>query len=207
MHENHATNFVALSGTMTTRSLLDYWHIAFWCLRHYLPLPRVHTEAEQWAEALDEKKAILVNRPNPRIFEQFCTREDHEEVTKDRTMFGQLEAQIRLARRGFRNRFNATPGVVRARGELVGASLQIQQLDVYPGDTASHWLAILRQTRCTPNGEELNLPTEIWRMARELACGFWYRWEPAPPEEWLVARKRYGWYERQILLRDGIFYP
>jgi hypothetical protein len=204
MYENPETRFVAMSGSMTSRSILDYWHIMMWCLREKMPLPRYSSEVERWADALDEKKAILVNRPDAKIFTQFLRAEDWSSMGVINEYAD--EPHLRAARIGFRNRLLSAPGIVQTKDERLGVSLIMKRAHIDPGKMANNWLAVLRVTKKTPNGEDLNLPTEIWRMARELACGFWYRWDPPPPQDWLAARRAWGWYERQILLRDGLFY-
>jgi len=53
--DNPQTQCVALSGTLTKRSLADYEHISYWCLKERSPLPHNWNELQLWAGALDEK--------------------------------------------------------------------------------------------------------------------------------------------------------
>jgi hypothetical protein len=57
----------------------------------------------------------------------------------------------------------------------------------------------LREEWETPNGVLLTEALEVWRVARQLACGLIYRWEPAPPEDWLLARRAWGRFVRETL--------
>jgi len=44
----------ALSGTLITDDLMDYWHILLWCLGENAPVPTNHGVAEHWAQSLSE---------------------------------------------------------------------------------------------------------------------------------------------------------
>jgi hypothetical protein len=204
MHAYFQTKFVALTGTPTMRSPMDYWHIMFWCLRRYMPMPRVEREAEQWSNSVRESKEISVNRPNARIFRKWLTPwEESQEYFRER-----LEGDLRVTRRAFGKRFSSAPGVVAApEGSLsCDTPLYIRRLQWDPGTQARRWIDYVNVTQRSPNGVELQTPMDIWRIERELASGFWYRWDPQPPEWWLEPRRTYGWFVRNILFRDGELY-
>jgi hypothetical protein len=40
---------------------------------------------------------------------------------------------------------------------------------------------------------------ELWRHVRELALGFWYRWDPPAPKEWMQARRAWKSYVAETL--------
>ena len=82
------TVFVGLSGTITSKSLLDYWHLVLWALREGAPLPLKYPEARDWAWALDAKV-----RPGERLSP------------------GALKKFGEPVREGFKNRLTSTPGV------------------------------------------------------------------------------------------------
>ena len=52
-----SARFVALSGTITKRSLMDYVHLLRWALRAGSPIPRHAQDASPWAGAVDEQAA------------------------------------------------------------------------------------------------------------------------------------------------------
>jgi hypothetical protein len=60
-------------------------------------------------------------------------------------------------------------------------------------------LAQLNLTWETPNGDLITEAVDLWRHARELACGFWYKWTPAAPPEWIDVRKVWKRYVRNTL--------
>lgn len=194
--------FVPMSGTVTVRSLHNYWHLAYYALRHGMPLPRIKKELEIWADALDEKKSKKedwLDRPHPGAIFEFASDADKEVLrslysvgSANKHVFKQPEA-VAIARRAFQTRLSATPGVIISRENSVAASLQIRRLSWNPGLAIQNYLDIARRTRISETGELLEDKIAMWRHARELGCGFIYRWEPDAPEDWLKCRK--AWFK------------
>lgn len=207
MYRHHQTRFVALSGTPTSRNPMEFWHIMFWCLRHLMPMPRDQSEAQLWSSAVAETKEISVNRPDGSALYVYLSPEDQAKFSRPASTFENLDREVDKARTAFSNRLASAPGVIVYEDESsVHSSLRIRQLRWTPGAPAQFALSTLRATRHTPNGVELETPMDVWRMARQLACGFYYLWDPPPPEEWMARRRRMHWYYRNILDREGVLY-
>ena len=217
MVANPETIFCGMSGTITTRSLLDYWHLAYWALRHKMPLPRVESEAEKWAEALDEKKTDAIGRRAAGSLLRFCNDEERAAIAVPRTApIGRTQQmnvpllehrqKLEAARKGYQRRLRESPGVICSPDRNLACSLIIRRLQVDPGLDAALMIENMRESWETPNGDEITTPMEIWRFARELACGFFYKWVPPPPDHWVRARKGWHWNVRQILDPEGIFH-
>jgi hypothetical protein len=195
MEKHPDTRFVALSGTIMSKSLLDFGHVLRWCLKENAPVPRTQAELEEWAAALDEK---MPNGDELRRYEvgallNLCTP---EEIAKPEPGLTPTVA----ARRGFRRRLVETPGVVSTvGGEHIGASLYIhaKRYSVEP-ITDAHF-AKLRGSMLTPDDWELMSGADVWRHARELALGFHYVWDPRPPQEWRDARRAWNALVREVL--------
>jgi len=181
MREYPETRFVALSGTVTNRSIKDYAHILRWCLGERTPLPESWRELSQWADALDVLKPG--EEPSPA---------------------GALEAWAveGNVRHGYRDRLVQTPGVIATKEGELGVSLQILNRRPAVPDHVAGLINTMRNKWVTPYGEEITEAVELWRHVRELACGFYYRWEPPPPIEWLLARKGWKTYVRNTLLHN-----
>jgi hypothetical protein len=201
-----------MSGSITKRSIRDYWHLAYWALREKMPLPRDKDEMEHWAEAVDEKKTDAIARRDPGVLLKFCTDEERAIAVPPRTApVGRTQQmptlhfrqKLSVGRVGYQRRLNESPGVISSPDKNLGVSLVIRRCPVHPGETAEAHLETLREEWVTPNGDEVAMPTDVWRHARELACGFYYRWEPPPPGHWLGARKTWNWCVRQILSPEG----
>lgn len=182
---------VALSGTMTKRSLHDYAHILTWCLpAKLLPIPTEWKDLQTWAEALDEKKNQL-NVVDPGALEILCIDDADKNLWKmDRKLAG---------RRTYRRRLVETPGVVTTYETDVDATLVIRGKNVELGPDVGEAFEILRKKWETPDGWSIPDALTFARHARELAMGFYYIWEPRPPVEWQTARKVWHKYVRETL--------
>lgn len=203
--------FVGMSGTITKRSIRDYWHLLKWALKKAMPLPMTEAEMEIWAEALDERSVDVLSRRDPGVLLELCTKEERDKVTPKRTaplgrtdqmptFFGNLEEKLVVARTGYQRRLRETPGVVCSPDKNIDCSLQIRRQAFDPGPDVMKHIEHLREEWETPNGDSVALPVDVWRHARELATGFYYRWEPRPPMDWMQARKRWNWYVRETLI-------
>lgn len=158
------------SGTLTSRSLRDYAHLSDYSLGQGSPVPRSWHALEEWAAALDPGEY-----PAPP---------------------GRLKQLGLPLRDGFQRRLVVSPGVI-SSGDSAScqASLVITERKVETPATIQVHLDALEETWQRPDGEELVDVLSKARCARELSCGFYYRWrwprgEPvAVIEKWLQARK------------------
>lgn len=182
---------VALSGTVTKRSLHDYAHILTWCLpAKILPIPTHWNDLSLWAEALDEKKneSRIVD---PGALEILCADDGDKELWQtDRKL---------AARRTYRRRLVETPGVVATYETDVDASLVIRGVKVEVGPAVDEAFTTLRTIWETPDGWSIPDALTFARHARELALGFYLVWDPRPPIEWQRARKAWHQFVRATL--------
>ena len=197
MDKYPSTVFAAMSGTITKRSIKDYAHILRWCLKDRAPVPRVWNEMEKWSQALDEKLKSIA-RVHPGALLQMTTPEDWTEAEGD---------EVRAARLGYRRVLAETPGVVCTTEGFAGSSIYIDT-DILPAKESSASIegafTHLRDDGLTPDDWPLTDSMSIWRHARELAIGFYYRWSPRPPPEWLMARKVWFTHIREILKHNQL---
>ena len=183
------TKLLAMSGTVTKRSILDYVHIASWALRGSNPTPRDFVSRQEWSSVIDEKPRTK-ERLSPGALEQLC------ESDEERQEFG--EDPVRAVRRAYRRRLVQTPGVVATQEGALGMSLVIDSEVIAVPGAVPH-VERLRREWVRPDGEEVIDAIEMWRHLKELAQGFWYKWDPAPPREWLEARRAWGRAVREVL--------
>lgn len=184
------TQGIALSGTITKRSLLDFAHILRWCLPPpRQPLPLFQKELEAWAAAVD------VIRPHEQRVQsgvgalvRFCNEQERK----------QGRDGVRAA---VRRRIQETPGVVACQAVGVEASLNIQlrQVEGYNDRILELATGLLEGEK--PNGDPItdNDLGAAWRNFRTLTSGFWYQWEPPPPWDWLKARRDWKEVVRDVL--------
>jgi hypothetical protein len=173
------TKCVAMSGTISSRSIVDWTHIAHWCLRERTPVPLYYNELQLWADCVDEKVPDD-KRVGAGALEQFCKKGEN-------------------VRQGFRRRFVETPGVVASRADELGVSLRIFEKKIEMPQKIRNIISDMKNTWMTPQGDVIAEAVSLWRHIRELSLGFWYRWDPEPPRDWLDARKAWKQYVRETL--------
>lgn len=196
------TRFVALSGTITKRSLRDYWHIIRWCLPNNCPLPTTLVEFEEWALALDER-IMDQRRMHYGALESLCTPEESQRLKRQTK-----DDALQTIRGAYRRRLVETPGVVATSEAVLGTSLRILGVVPKMSKNLDSCFELLRHPDQpeTPDGHPIMDHFEQWRHARELACGFFYRWNPRPPAEWLAKRKAWAKFVREILSKPFLGY-
>lgn len=194
------TIFVGMSGTIMKRSILDFAHLAFWALRHKNPTPVTFQDRQAWAMALDEKREGET-RLAPGALVKLCTPEDRQALMSATS----VDEALGVVRRSVMRRVMDTPGIVATRQKLLGTSLRIENV-IVRGQGKPHFDALegLRERWERPDGEPLLDAIELWRHCREVACGFFYRWNPAPPEVWRDRRREWASYVRTILRTNRI---
>lgn len=177
------TRVFAWSGTLTKKGIADYAHLAGSALREGSPVPLHFPTVEEWAAHLDPVK---IRTPVGAL----------RQLTKD--------GKGSCAREGFQARLISTMGVV-SSGDTASsqASLTIRERKVKAVPLAVREALERFEAGAKvgawqrPDGEELVDALSAARCARELSCGFFYRWrwprgEPvAVIESWLEARKEW----------------
>lgn len=186
MSAHPETVFVALTGSLTDRSLRDFAHIVRWALKDGAPLPLSHTELEDWADALD----VSSDEPTCGLgaLRHLCT--DAEADTLEGT------------RRAFFRRLAETPGIVVSQGAYLGSSLRVTSTHLDPPAEVQAHFQRLHQDWERPDGYAITEAVEKWRVARQLALGFHYLWSPPAPTEWLARRKVWARACREILANN-----
>ena len=184
--EHPETKLVALSGTITARSLRDYAHISALALKDGSPLPHRWMDLEDWADCLDEGIDDEA-RPQPGALEVFCqSGETHRE--------------------GFRRRLVETPGYVSTADPDVSASLSVREKEVQVPDIIVSAFDEMRSTWETPGGDLITSGIEFAAHIAELINGFYYRWkwpDGIVDYEWLDARKAWRKFVRETIKKSG----
>ncbi len=179
-----------LSGTLTTRSLMDYWHMAKACLgEQNMPLPMSHHDLKEWCSALDEK---VDNPTHPGALLELVPGVERGPKDNDQVH----------ARKVFALRLGATRGVMLTSvSSECNASILVKERPRPVTQLMQKAIEKLVETWETPDGDPLTSAMEVWRKAREIACGFYYKWDPAPPEDWMMARK--AWHKFVYMVLKG----
>lgn len=177
---NPHAKLVCWSGTLTSRSLRDFGHLADAALKEGSPVPRDWHILEEWASALDPS-----------------------DFPKDPGVLTAFGVPVRNAYSKF---VRDTPGVVSSPSSGgCDSSLSISQRSVICPASVREAYNQLKATWQRPDGEELIEQLAVGRCAREIASGFFYRWkwprgEPKQViDRWLAVRKE--WHKE---LRDKL---
>lgn len=172
---------LALSGTITSRSLLDFHHLLR--VTHgaaLMPLPVGRHEVVTWAQATDEKPS---ERAAPGALRYFLTPDTPPTLPN--------------VREGLGRRIFDTPGCVRTVDEHVPASIYVTEIDPPPHPDVLPYLDMLDQDEA-PNGDALGL-ADRYRFTRSLVLGFFHEWDPPPPLEWLDRRRAWSRIVQDVL--------
>lgn len=187
------TKFVAISGTILNRSLKECAHLLRWSLsRAGAPVPEGMAETDDWADAIDEKPNQTERTIRVGALRAFCTPQELLSSTD----------MVSTVRRAYRRRLTETPGVVATAVGQLGSSLTIQAKEVHLSQEVDAAFVTLRKHWRTPDGWPIADPMTFWRHALELALGFYYVWDPRPPQEWLEVRKEWAAQCRKILTNN-----
>lgn len=180
----HRPPIVLMSGTFTRKSLLDYAHLLKWAVGpDKSPLPNDWAELQLWSFALDAKDQGF--RPDPGVLRRLVP--------------AGVPHTLETIREGFKARLTQTKGVVASSESGYSGSLLVKGTLVKLPSSLSEHYDRLRNLWETPDGHPFSEAVDLWRHARELACGFYYRWNPRPPEDWLAARKSWARFVRGVL--------
>jgi hypothetical protein len=185
MRANPETKFVAMSGTVTKKSIREYWHLLKLALPDDCPLPLRWNEMSDWANALDENVRPEM-RTSPGALRHLC---EEGETPRD----------------GYRRRLIETRGVLATSESELGTSLVILKQSPKVPQAINAALRQLREEWVTPGGEDVSDSLDFYRKAREISFGYYYRWiwdksvSPSQKADWLAARSEW----RQLVRRES----
>lgn len=187
MRDRPYTMVVILSGSPTDRSLRDYWHLLAWALKpDLMPLPSQWPELCEWADALDVDVPEDQRLP-PGALSRLCHAGES-------------------AVGAYRRRLTESRGVLCTSEAALGIPLRIRAAKPEVPQHVGKMVAAAREFWEDPNGDPVVDAKDLWRVMRQLALGFWLRWDPPAPAHWLFARKEWKRYVRERLRhnRKGI---
>jgi len=163
--------FVGLSGSITSTTIKDFWHLSLWALKDNMPLPTKWTYVDSWGSVLDKGKKA---------------------GNKDMSTIAPLMVKFKTVdpREAFKMNLLTTQGVVISHKAPPPCHLKIFNYKTPVAKEVQTKIETLNETWQTPQGEELSSALELVRLRRQMICGFYYYWDwpSTPDEEWLQAR-------------------
>ena len=196
---------VGLSGTLSSASVMDYWHLARYALRQYSPLPLKKEIAESWARVLDKD-----GKPADKDWAEAWPLTHHFTGHRGGQPFEDTAnpSHVKQVRLAYQKRFLSSPFTVGTLAPACSAPLNITGVRQPVPPVVAEALRNLMDTWDRPDGEELADGASVARCAKQLSLGFYYRWDwpGEPDEEWLDARSLWNssvrWY-LQRFAREG----
>lgn len=181
MRQHPTTKVVVVSGTISSYSVMDYWHLIQWALQPgNSPVPRAYHEALEWSRALDERVRDE-DRLGPGVLRRFCLAGEN-------------------IRQGYRRRLVATPRVIATEAGKLETSLQVfGKRDLPVPREVSDMLRQIEAAWELPDGDLIEEAARLSQVRRSLLCGFWRKWIDPPPRVWLEARSAWHRYLRHVL--------
>mgnify|MGYP001580441643 CR=1 FL=1 len=184
-----ACRFVGMSGTLTTRSLRDFAHLAAWALGQDAPVPLHEPTLREWCAALDPGVDDGW-RISPGMLLEALPPAADDEVPDD----------LERARAGLRRRIRETSACVITRRSECPASIYVEEvaLEPHPPEVEAA-LCRLRHDWETPGGEPLEEAARVWAVAQQVVLGFYYELDPPAPRDWREARRTWSSACREVL--------
>lgn len=169
---------VALSGTITSKSINDYHHLIAYALGENCPLPLDPALASNWSFVLDAEADPTDAQVGP-ITPLLTWSRDNFPREK-------LPGGVPGFRKAYKMRLNTTPGVVATGDNEIGCSLYIcnSPVDLKPHFNQPAYEQLLQYMQDveelwrTPSGDEIDYGFHKWRYLYELTSGYYYnlRW-------------------------------
>lgn len=184
--EGHVVVCVFLTGTLLRNSLFDLEHLLGWALQAGSPLPRTWIDLEAWDGAISSK-TLPQSRKAPGALLDLAGPED------------QGKTQRETARRAVQRRIRETPGVIIYDVYSCDKPLYVHWFAPKADTVLDDTLDKLRTYQELPDGQTISDPLSMHRLFGEISTGMYYRWDPRPPDWWLVPRR-----EWHGLVRDTI---
>jgi hypothetical protein len=193
--EYRETRFAGWSGSITSKSIADYAHLAALALKGGSPLPIDPETVDEWARAVDpsdnpaDPGALLDG-----LIASGCCKPGESLYT------------------GISRRILETRGVVSTSSQAVDCELVIAERKV--GAIPPHIRELISKALDfeRPDGEELVTAMQAVACAIEIACGFHHRWiypkhvfprDAQLVQDWLGARKEWNKELRSMLKAGG----
>lgn len=197
-HKNEP-RFIALSGTITTKSVLDYRHLLEWCLGPGSCLPLTADLALEWAKILDSEThshgggSVETPSTGP-ILKLVQWARNLPDVKASPELSATLKGDRRGFRTAYRIRMESTPGVVSTPDAQIGTSLYFSNTepDVDASSQSFQSLQALidgvEVDWVTPQEEPIEFGLHKFKWLYELSHGFWHRLRWPSPEEYAEHR-------------------
>lgn len=169
---------VAMSGTITSKSISDYWQTIRACLKENCPLPTSSHIIRQWGEVLDAK-SDWGGAPQEG-YDNFYTEPVMPLVRWAQKNFPDEDfpETIRGFRKAYKFRLNTAPGVVVSAEHEIGTSLLMSnkpanKKGMLGMDKLTKLIETVKKDFIAPNGDEIDHAIHQFSWLYQLSAGFY----------------------------------
>lgn len=169
--------FIPMSGTITNKSIQDYWHLARYAMKQNNFLPNSMTMAKDWgmmidAEATKDDRDTRSWKPGvmaPLMEWAHANKESGDVIRRGVSGF----------RKAYSVRMSKTLGVVTTGDDIVKCSLgfnnrKIDYEKVEGWDRVEHFGKMIDEAWTTPNGDEIEHAMQTWKWKYQIYGGGFY---------------------------------
>jgi hypothetical protein len=174
------TKCCLMSGSMFGGKWENIGRLLWLAFRDKSPLPPSEATLRRWDRMIEQKMPWL--------------------LPPELKQYGRTIEEINI---GLTQHIQAHPGVVSVDSDRGRAELRLRKRDIPPPPiVVQRVLDLLEETQIAPGSREIEcLPSDMARHRSTLAWGFYYRYWPEPPREWLDARRMWARFVRMHLQR------
>ncbi len=180
--DKHNPQMIAMSGTITNKSINDYWHLIQSCLKENSPLPKSAHIVRQWGQVLDAKQAGW-NSADEQDTEgdNFRTEPVMPLVRWAQKNFPEesFPSNLRGFRKAYKFRLNTAPGVVVSADHEIGTSLLFSNKEASTKKCPDGWDKLsklmdrVQKDFEAPNGDEIDHAIHQFSWLYQLSAGFY----------------------------------
>lgn len=194
--------FAFLSGSFSTDSIEDYAHLLRLALRHSAhgaPVPTTDAALATWADAvdagLDDERRMA-----PGALWKWTGQ------TKGPSLFDS-DTRLALTQGAFGRRLAETPGVVCSSAAPLAIPIHVREVRPAVPVIVVDAFRRLRSEWETPQDDQIADAMHLWRIVRQLACGFYYRWKwpgGVVDRDWVDRRKDWHRFVRRTITTNAV---
>lgn len=200
---------VVLSGTITSKSIRDYFHLIKWCLRDFNPLPNGLQMANEWAAVIDaDATGIYGEGGSGRTAQSPLV--PLIRWAQRRFAGQQFREDVPSFRRAYKLRMTTAPGVVSSGDASIATSLVMANQPVTAPEQTDGWKRLEELAKkvtdewLTPNGDEIEHAIHCWKWLNELRGAGFYNELIWPTAEKYADRKKISKQEAEDILKKAV---
>lgn len=191
---NYELDLCGVSGTITDKSIMDYYHIAKVASKNNCPLPMATNLANEWATVIDSTGTGAATGPIMPLIQ--WAREKFPTIARE------LNDDLSGFRRAYKLRLNTSPCCVSSGDADIKTSLTLHNVCIaglegvegyrtfdYPGfQQLRTFMSQVEDEWISPSGDNIDYALHKYRYLYELSAGFYNRLVWPEPEDYATRK-------------------